>query len=227
MAAETVFLRATLIAGIAVTFAALLAISSALGPMAARRYRLISPPPLANLDTKILDVVTLGYRGLWDDVAAIWSLQVLLDQRLKSEDLASLNAMLLMIARHGPKVESFYTISCYVLALDLNQAGPCEPLMLAGMRALPMSWRLPATMGSIASLKLQDYQRAAMYFGLAATRPGAPPLLLDLAQRTLANHQLDPNVIVHMLSTVISDTRLHQLSEMLSTRIDKQEGPKP
>jgi hypothetical protein len=152
----------------------------------------LSTPPLSRLSTSMLNVVTLGHRGLYDDFADIWLLQTLGDQKVKQLDPKALVDTIKMVTRHGPKLESLYLLSCFVLAFELQQPNECLGITIDGIKALPLSWRVPMTQGYVDAFLLNDPASAALYYELASSRPGAPTYLRGFATKLAARVELSP-----------------------------------
>ena len=143
----------------------------------------LSPPPLSSLSTPMLNVVTLGYRGLYDDFADIWLLQILSDKNVRSYDPVKLLATIKAVTQHGPKIESLYLLSCYVMSFDFKQGEHCLEIISDGIRALPDSWRIPMTQGYVDAFVLHDPSSASLYYQLAASKSGAPRYFGSLAKK--------------------------------------------
>lgn len=158
--------------------------------MAARDYDVLAPAPLAGVDRRLIDILTLGHRGFYDDVVNIWTLQALADERLKTKTPAEIQKAMLLAVDSHPRVESLYMLACFVLALDFSAPEACESISLVGLKALPDSWRVPVTQGFISHFKMGDPKKAAAYYQLAASRPGAPEYLQSLARKLAEKGQL-------------------------------------
>lgn len=175
--------------------------------------------PLVRLDPRLLNVVTLGFRGLYDDIATIATLPLLVDPQLNNKTSpAQVAAALKIITRHQPRLESLYMLSCFVLSFDLKAPELCEDLSLDGMRALPESWRIPVTQGFVSATKLQDHYKAAIYYGLAASRPGAPAFLTRLTQNLVTDQQLSAEVLAETLAQSLGAKEGSRLRQVLSPR---------
>ncbi len=148
------------------------------------------PPPLSRLSTSVLNTVTLGYRGLYDDFADIWLLQTLGDKDVRRFDPQQLIATIRTVTRHGPKLESLYLLSCFVLAFELQRPEDCQAITVDGMKALPASWRIPMTQGYVTSFVLNDPAAGALYYELAGSRQGAPAYLTSLAAKLGASSEI-------------------------------------
>ena len=179
---------------------------------ARENFQLVTAPPLANLPPPLLKVVTLGHKGLYDDFANIWALQFLSDPRLKDEDPQVVFQTLQEIAAHEIKIESFYMLSCFVMALELNQPQYCEPITLAGTKAMPESWRIPFTQGFIFTSLLGEPLKAAAFLKIASSRPGAPSHIGKRVDRLMAGKNLSRKQMLQVLETLIpADSKMGAL----------------
>ncbi len=187
-----------------------------IGSRSGRRERaswsLVSAPPLAHLSPERIKILTLGHKGLYDDFATIWAIQFLADPELKSKSSAQdVYAALLPIAKNLPRLESFYLLSCFVLALDFKEPSYCESISIQGLKAFPQSWRIPMTQGFVATLIENNDMKAAALYQLAASKEGSPAyvskLVARLAQRGFADGQ-DLNETADLLKQVPGGTRI-------------------
>jgi hypothetical protein len=149
-------------------------------------------PPLAKMSTRFIDILTLGHRGLYDDLVTIWSLQSLMDLRLSQVPPEEVQKAILSVTRHYPKVESLYSISCYILAYDFKRPDLCERITADGIKALPDSWRIPMVQGYLYYEPLKNMRSATLYYGLASSKETAPPFLKRLATNMVKKNALDP-----------------------------------
>ncbi len=139
-----------------------------------RSHPLLEAVPLSQLDPRIIDVLTLGHRGVYDDFLAVWLVQMVTDPQLLQADPNQLHGILQTALRQQPKLESVYMLACFVMTFDLRHPEFCESYATEGMKALPQSWRLPATAGYVAAFRIRDPDKASLYYTLAAGQPGAP-----------------------------------------------------
>jgi len=191
---------------------------------AARNYRLLEPPPLTRLDTRFLDIVTFGYRGLYDDFADIWTLQILTDKGIARQDPAAVDATIRSVTRHGPKIESLYLASCFVLAFDLKRPDYCERITLDGLKALPESWLIPEVQGYLEASLLHDPKSAAMYYGLSASRPDAPEFLQKLAADLIQKKQLSPDELQSSLEQLLGGSGGAKFGEFLQKKAKSEQN---
>jgi hypothetical protein len=98
------------------------------------------------------------------------------------------------LVRVDPTFEQGYAFGGLALAEDGQDSQAGINLLKRGMINLPHSWRLPFDIGFIYYVQLGDASRAAHFFDLASTLPGAPDYVQHFAafaylragQRTMA-----------------------------------------
>ena len=96
-------------------------VTERISPLARHRHQLVEMVPLARLDTRPLNIITLGYRGLYDDFALLFSLQMLVNSNLAALTTGPQIAYTIsQLTRHQPRIESLYMITCFVLTFDLR-----------------------------------------------------------------------------------------------------------
>ena len=192
----------------------------------ARKHRvLLGVPALADLDTRLINILTLGHRGLYDDFITIYALQYLIEPEIQKLPAADVQNAVRAVSRHRPKIESFYMLSCFVLSLDMKAPELCEPVNLDGMAALPKSWRIPATQGFVHMTLLKDNARASLWYELASSKPGAPPYFKSLASKLATRSDLDVSDVedtLRSLSEVEGGSRLTEFLEQQAKRRQNQ-----
>jgi hypothetical protein len=181
---------------------------------------------MSSLNSKTIDLITLGHRGLYDDFAMIWIIQFLGDESLKSKATADeVFTAIQSFTQHQPKIEAIYLISCFVLSFDFNRPELCEPISVDGLKAFPDSWRIPMTQGFMSSFKLKDHMKAAVFYQIAASKPQSPPYVANLARRLadqgFANGQ-DLNETLDLLREVPGGTKI---LEVLRERMRDEPSP--
>ena len=188
---------------------------------AAKSYRLVEPAPLSSIEPRILGIITLGFRGVYDDFLSIWTIQFLADARLKDFTTDEVFAAIKSTTRQRPKIESIYLLSCFVLALDLNRPDLCKEIIIDGMNALPDSWRLPVTQGFMYAYKLNDIPNAAIFYSLAASRPGAPPYLQKLSANMIEKNELSVEDMQSSLSNMFDKPGGSKVGNFLNDMMKK------
>ncbi len=184
-------------------------------------YRLVEPAPLSTIDPRILSIITLGFRGVYDDFLSIWTIQFLADARLKNFSNEEIFAAIKSTTRQRPKIESIYMLSCFVLAMDLNRPDLCKEVIIDGMNALPNSWRLPMTQGFMYAYKLNDMPNAAIFYALAASRPDSPPFLQKLAKNMAEKNELSVEDMQSSLSNMFDTEGGSKAGSFLNDMMNK------
>lgn len=200
-----------------------------LSPGEKASWKLVTAPPMSTLNSKSIDILTLGHRGIFDDFAMIWIIQFLGDRTVtKKASAEEVYNAVSSFTKHQPKIEAVYLISCFVLALDFNHPEYCESISVDGLKAFPDSWRIPMTQGFVASFKLQDDVKASAFYEIAASRPSSPPyvgrLAKRLAERGFANGQ-DFNETLEMLSEVPGGTKIIEVLRQRSSNYSTPPRP--
>jgi hypothetical protein len=185
--------------------------------------------PLIDLDTRLLDILSFGHRGLYDDFVAIWMLQILTDPRLKNFPPEEVQQMLVRVGRHKPLIETFYLLGCFVLTFDLKRPDLCEPLMRQGTEAFPRNWRIPVTMGIIAAHHLHDNALASLYYGIGAQRDEVPEYIQKTATRLAKEQNIDPSDLQKAFDMILQKPAIHgeenRPSKLLETLERRQKKP--
>ncbi len=162
-------------------------------------------PPLVELDPRMIDIATLGHKGLYEDIIAIWTTQTIVDKSLSQYSAEAVFEFVSKIVRHEPKIEQTYLLPCFILALDFKRPEFCERIIIHGLNAFPNSWRLPMTQGFIFAFQLNQPLKAAAFYSLAASRPESPPYVGRVAKKLLAKDKLgrkDIEDTIEMMSQI-------------------------
>ena len=156
--------------------------------------QVVTAPPLSSLHPLLLELSILGQKNLYDDFMHIWMLQSLADDQLVKSQPEQVEKAILQVAKHSPKIETFYMLSCIVI---FESADPrsCEPLIISGLKAFPNSWRLPMMLAYVYHFKLNDYAKAAAMFGLASSRQNSPEYVARLAKKLINRENLSEEEI--------------------------------
>ena len=136
--------------------------------------------PLSYIQPNYLDAIILGKKNLYDDFLEIWLLQHLADPPVEAHSDRLMGAIRSVI-RQGPKIESLYMISCIVMFTDYKAPQHCQEIVLAGLKVLPQSWKLPMLQGYVHNFLLHQPGLAASFFDHAAALPSSPPYVKRLA----------------------------------------------
>ncbi len=154
-------------------------------------YDLFSPPPLSQLNTTVINIMTLGHFGIYEDFINIWLLQTLLDPR-KGTDAEPMMNMIRSVIKHHPRLETTYMLSCFVMFQDYKKPENCQEIILAGLKAFPTSWRLPMTQGYVEYFLMKQPAQAASFFMMAASRPESPEYVQSTVKKLLSENNLSP-----------------------------------
>lgn len=158
-------------------------------------------PPLANLDSRLINILTLGHKHIYDDFINIWLLQTLTETDKPNEPDKMLNAIRSVI-QHRPAHESLYMLSCYVMVQDFKRPESCQEIIMAGLDVFPESWRLPIQQGYVHAYLTDKPAQAASFFMMAASRKNAPEWLKQVVQRLLQRDHLNPEDLRESLNTI-------------------------
>lgn len=199
--------------------AALWVVTGRTAAFAMRDTAVMTPPPLISLEPRILDVLTGGHRGLYEDFAFIWTLQSLVDPNLVTLDGELVQRELLKVSRHLPEIETFYMLGCFTLAFDLKRPDLCEPITLDGMKAVPASFRIPLTQGFLFFHEMNQPAKGAMYFGVAATRPHSPEFIGRMATKLVDENALDRAELEATVRQLFGDEASSRFAEYLQRSV--------
>lgn len=191
----------------------------------------ITPPPLAGVDPRILNVLTLGHKNLYDDFAHLWMIQSLMtpyDPGLADAMMGSIRTVL----GHHPKIETLYMLACFVINSEFKKPEYCQEIINAGLVAFPQSWRLPMTQGFIHAFLLDQPAQASAYFTMAASRAKSPPYVAKVAEKLIRKENLnldDLNKSVELLMGTPYESRFREMLRNLPVSLPRQgpEAPMP
>lgn len=150
-----------------------------------------SAPPLTELDSTTIALLTLGHKNLYENFINIWLLQSLMQKSHDPSRVEDLLAAIRAVTKHRPKFETLYMLSCFVMYQDFNKPEYCQEFILAGLDVFPQSWRLPVTQAYIHAFLLDEPAQAASFFMMAGSRPQAPDWTKRVAQKLISSKALD------------------------------------
>lgn len=155
----------------------------------------VAPPPLARIKPAVVDVITLGHRGVIDDFMHLWMLQILTNRDLPKTYGPKLFESIMLVAEQKIHIESFYLVSCFFMANEMARPADCEPIMIKGLQSFPDSWRIPMVLGYVYNFQLNDPIRAAAMYGIASTRSESPPYVIAVAKKLINKEQVTQDEI--------------------------------
>jgi hypothetical protein len=144
----------------------------------------VTLPPLAEFDPKLVNIIFLGHKNLYDAIVSIWVTQILNDPRLSERDALDLVKFVKLVSRHKPKLEKTLFVGvCVALMQKLKRPDLCFPVMEEGMNILTESWVLPLTQGYVEGLILKNKERASFFYFLASTKKEVPEYVGRVAEK--------------------------------------------
>jgi hypothetical protein len=141
--------------------------------------------PLLTLKPSLVNIVTLGHKELYNDLAYFWLLQTLIKEDDAVRDHDQVLHKIQLLTKHRPQIESLYMLSCFVMALDFHRPQDCEAIINDGIDALPKSWLVPAIGGYMFAFVLKDPVKASLFYSKIESIPGHPDYLTKLNKRLL------------------------------------------
>lgn len=153
-------------------------------------HSLLTTPPLSKLKSDFINLMTLGHRSFYDNFVTFWTIQILQDDSLKSYPPSKVIHTVTSTLQVLPQNEYIYLLTCFVFSYDLKSPHACEEVVLLGMKALPRSWRIPLVQAYIYTSLIPNQYKRALYYGITASKPGAPDYIKRLAKRMLQEEEL-------------------------------------
>lgn len=133
----------------------------------------------------MVNILTLGHKGLYSDLSYFWLLQNLIKDKYTVKDPVLMSRQIRSVIRHRPNIESLYTLSCFVMTIDYHLPKECDEIAREGMNALPKSWMIPAVVGYVYAFVLKDMGKASYYYQKTRGIPRSPEYLSKLSDRLL------------------------------------------
>ncbi len=210
-------------------FGACIEIGTNSGKLERQAWKLVSVAPLSSLNTNLINVITLGHRGLYDDFATIWTVQFLAESNLASKSTADeVYAAIDSVTRHHPKFESLYIIGCFTMADVFKRFDRCEKISSDGMIAFPRSYQIPMVEGVLLMNELKDNLKAAAFFQLAAAAPGSPKYLNSVAEKLIKKGFLDGQELNDSLNLLRDIPGGSKILDLMRERLKQHEtAPAP
>tara|TARA_Y100001970_G_scaffold247720_1_gene316673 strand:+ start:231 stop:893 length:663 start_codon:yes stop_codon:yes gene_type:complete len=140
-------------------------------------------PFLGEYKNSVIDLVMFGHRRLYDDLVYLWLIQYIVEDKVVASDYHKDFERIKNIVRLGPKIETVYPLSCFVLAYDYKKPQDCHFITVRGLEFFPSSWVIPMTQGYLSGFQLNDPLRASFYYHMASKLPHSPPYVAKLAEK--------------------------------------------
>jgi len=132
-----------------------------------------------------LEAVSLGYRNLWAEILWIRTLSWF-GGHVRDADYDYLGELLQAIVRLNPRAEQAYYMAGAVLPWNTGSTRLSRPLLEQAMQHFPDDWRWPYYRGFNAYWFDHDNNEAGRLLARAASLPGSPPQVANLALRMQA-----------------------------------------
>ena len=201
---------------------ALINVSARSHEAALKYYNFVEKPPFSELSPAFVDVVSVGHKGIVDDMLLFHTLNYLMDPRLRGADPAEVQMALKATTRLQPKIETIYMLGCLVLALELKHPEACEPLITDGINLFPDGWRLPVTLGTILFHNMKDDTKAAIFYEIAAQKPNAPAFAKSFAIKLRSRAKPDPAELEALIQTLGTSFGEDMIRKFYSTGGDQK-----
>ncbi|MBC61867.1 MAG: hypothetical protein CMP11_05360 [Zetaproteobacteria bacterium] len=167
-------------------------------------------PAYVHLKKPYLDILTLGHRHLYEDYVHIWLIQDLIpgQQQKQTLSLENISQKINLISTQQPTIESFFLLSCFVLAFDFESPKMCEYPLSQGMKALPQSWKIPMLQGYLYAYEQNLPKLGSVFYKKASSHKNAPQFLKQLS-----------NKLASKKTSSEDDTRAKKAIEYLKNKI--------
>lgn len=177
--------------------------------------------PLLSINPALVKIATLGHQDLYMDLAYFWLLQSLIVPENSLENADEIYRKIHLLMKHHPKIESLYTLSCFVMALDYHRPKLCEEFANEGMKALPKSWMIPATTAYMFAFVLKDPVKGSYFYKKTESLPQRPDFLVKLSER-LMQGGVHPEDGDQALRSMIEEADDPDYKEFLIRYLNKQ-----
>lgn len=174
----------------------------------------IKPPPLGTIKPSVLNIMTMGYRNIYEDFSHLWMIQTLMtpyDINLREDMMQAIR----LVIQHKPRIESFYMLSCFVMAQEFRAPQHCQEIIKIGLEAFPQSWRLPMTQGFIHAFLLKEPAQASAFFTIAASRENSPPYVAKVAEKLIHKEDLNIDDLTKSVELLMNTPYESRFREML------------
>ena len=94
-------------------------------------------PFLGEYKNSVIDLVMFGHRRLYDDLVYLWLIQYIVEDKVVASDYHKDFERIKNIVRLGPKIETVYPLSCFVLAYDYKKPQDCHFITVRGLEFFP------------------------------------------------------------------------------------------
>ena len=138
---------------------------------------------LVGLSSQAIDILTLGFKRVYEDYIFIDLLQDISSAKKKPIAASVMTEKINAIANSKISIYSFYPLTCFVLAYDYQTPQGCDYPIKVAMGLYPDNWYLPSLLGFMYTFKRADPLRGSLYYHLAGQKKGAPKYLSNFANK--------------------------------------------
>lgn len=129
------------------------------------------------------NVMTLGFSDFAEEIFFFNLLEDLGKEKIPREKKSELIQKISLFSSLSPRIESFYTLACFVLLFDFSEDAACLQILESGKKALSKSWRLPLTQGYVYAFRLEKYKEASRAYEEASEKTGSPAYLFSFSEK--------------------------------------------
>lgn len=161
--------------------------------------RVFLPPP------EITKRLVLGFDNIVADFLWLEVIQYYGGRIEKNKPMPDLYSLFDTITTLDPKFIFAYIFASYVLS-DWNNKNNALLILKKGMEQNPDVWILPYQAGFVYYLYFKNHLKAAQYFEIASTKPGAPELPARLAAMLytkVGEKEIAYNIWLHVYNTAV------------------------
>lgn len=150
------------------------------------REQVVTDPPLVYVQPNFIDVLFLGHGRVYQNFLAIWTAQILLNEKLNVDEAEKLTAYIEKVSKHKPlAVNTVYIGTCLVLMQSLKKPLYCRRVLEAGMEARPNSWQIPFILAFVEGFVLKNYERSSFFYYVASIKEDAPESVKGMVKKYL------------------------------------------
>ena len=128
-------------------------------------------------------VVALGFSDFAEEILFFNLLADLGEKKISIEKKQKLTEKITVFSSLSPRIEVFYTLSCFVLLFDFDDEDRCLKILENGKKTLSTSWRIPLSEGYVYAFHLGRQEEAAKAYREASQKTGAPSYLFSLSEK--------------------------------------------
>ena len=121
------------------------------------------------LSKDLYPVLSLGFKDFFDDLVYLWVLDEL-GQDSKDIRREVLDDRVFSFLKLSPRIESFYTLSCFVYLFELQDKLSCLKVLESAELVFSDNWRIFFTLGYLYAFEIGDVEKASYYYEKASLK---------------------------------------------------------